>query len=86
MVGNVIFDQPMNTGVLPAVGTFTVTSDGVPGVVTPVAWSSPTELNCNTLLTPPVVTGFVRQNVLDPLCYSVLGTFARKQSDVQWFP
>lgn len=86
MVVNIVFDQPMDMGLLPTVGTFTVTSDGVPLVTTPVAWVSATELSCDTGGTPPGVSGFVRQNVLDPLCVSAVGTFARPQADLQWFP
>lgn len=86
MVVNIVFDQAMNQALLPAVGTFTVTSDGVPLACTPVAWTSATKLSCNTVGTPPVVSGYVKQNVLDVLCVSALGTYARKQSNVQWFP
>lgn len=86
MAVNIIFDQPMDTALLPAVGTFTITSDGVPLVTTPIAWATPTKLGCNTVGDPPAVTGWVRQNVHDPLCVSALGTFARPQVDLQWFP
>ncbi len=86
MAGNIIFDQPMDEGLLPTVETFTITSDGVPLVTTPIAWISPTELQCNTTGNPPAATAYVKQNVLDPLCVSALGTFARPQSNVQWFP
>lgn len=82
----IAFDQYMGTGSLPVVGTFTVTSDGTPLVTTPTSWASPTLLDCTTTGTPPVVSGYVRQNVLDPLCFSALGTFARPQADLQWFP
>lgn len=83
---NIVFDQDMNVALLPAVGTFTVTSDGVPLVVTPIGWATARKLSCNTDGDPPAVTAFVCQNVLDVLCVSSLGTFARKQSNVQWFP
>lgn len=86
MAVNIIFDQAMDIGLLPTVGTFTITSDGVPLVVTPVGWATSTKLSCNTCGDPPAVTAFVRQNVHDPLCVSALGTFARPQSDLQWFP
>lgn len=86
MAVNIIFDQPMNVGALPAVGTFTITSDGVPGPCTPTAWADPTHLGCQTALDPPAVTGFVRQDVLDTNCYSALGTYARPQGNLSWFP
>lgn len=86
MAIDIEFDQPMDVGALPTAGTFTCTSDGVPLVCTPIAWSDATHLGCNTTGTPPVVTGFIRQDIQDPLCYSALGTFARPQPDVQWFP
>lgn len=86
LAGRIVFDRPMNTAALPALGTFTLTSDGVPVDMLPVNWQSPTQLDCNTTGDPPVVTGFVRQNVLDTNCYSALGTYARRQANVQFFP
>lgn len=86
LAGRIVFDRDMDTSLLPVVGTFTLSSDGVPLVMTPVAWTGLRRLDCNTIGTPPVVSGFVRQNVLDELCVSAAGTYARPQSDVQWFP
>lgn len=83
---DVEFDQDMNTGVLPALGTFTITSDGTPLACTPTAWSTVRKLNLLTTGNSPVVTGFIRQNILDVNCYSALGTFSRPQPDLQWFP
>jgi hypothetical protein len=82
----IVFDQFMDGGQIPVVGTFTLTSDGAPLVVTPTNWANPTSLDCTTTGTPPVVSGYIRQNVLDPLCYSIPGAFARPQADLQWFP
>lgn len=86
MAVDIVFDRPMDTASLPTVGTFTITSDGVPLVVTPIAWSDPIRLGCNTTGTPPAVTGWIRQNVHDSLCISAEGTYARPQTDLQWFP
>ncbi len=83
---DIVFDQDMDDSVLPAVGTFTVTSDGVPLVCTPTVWSTVRKLSIMTTGTPPVVNAFVKQNILDVNCFSALGTYARKQSDLQWFP
>lgn len=86
MAVNIVFDQAMDTALMPVVETFTITSDGVPLTTTPVGWSTPTKLACNTNGDVPIVAGYVKQNVLDELCVSAHGTFARKQSNVQWFP
>lgn len=83
---NIIFDQPMYVGALPSLGTFTLTSDGVELACTPQAWITPLKLGVNTTGNPPAVTGFIRQDVLDPNCYSAKGAYARKQSNLQWFP
>lgn len=83
---NIIFNEPMFVGALPSLGTFTLTSDGVPLACTPAAWVTPLKLGVNTTGNPPAVSGFVRQNVLDPNCYSAKGTYARPQTDLQWFP
>jgi len=86
LAGRIVFDQAMNTGTIPSVGTFVLTIDGTPWAMTPVSWTGNNKLDCNTSASPPVTTGYVRQDVLDPLCYSALGTFARPQANVQWFP
>lgn len=86
LAGRIVFDQAMNTGVLPALGTFTLTIDGSEFDMTPVAWTGDRRLDCNTVGSPPVVNAYVRQNFRDPNCYSLLGTFARPQANVQWFP
>lgn len=86
MAVRIIFDQNMDTTNLPAVGTFTITSDGVPLVVTPIAWDTPLLLACNTAGDPPAVSAYVRQNCHDDNVLSAKGTYARKQSNLQWFP
>jgi hypothetical protein len=86
MAGNIVFDRDMDTAALPTVDTFLISSDGVPLVTTPIAWTGPRRLSCNTTGNIPVVSGFVRQDFFDSLCISAAGTFARPQSDVQWFP
>jgi len=86
LAGQIIFDQSMDTGHLPAVSTFELTVDGTPFAMTPTSWTDSDKLNCSTLASPPSSTGYVRQLVSDPNCYSSLGTFARLQSNVQWFP
>lgn len=86
LAGRIVFDRDMDTSVLPTVETFTLSSDGVPLLMTPIVWTGTRRLDCNTTGNPPVVSGYVRQDLFDPLCFSSLGTYARPQSDVQWFP
>jgi len=80
------FDQAMNTAVLPGNTTFEVTIDGAPLAVTVNGWTDSTHLGCTYVGAIPTVDAYVRQLILDPLCYSALGTFARPQPNVQWFP
>ena len=86
--GDIHWDRPMDEAVLPALGTFVLTVDGTPYECTPNSWSSSTQLNISTVGMPgaPAVSAFVRQTVLDPNCRSLAGTYARPQSNVQWFP
>lgn len=86
LAGRIVFDQSMDTSVTPSLGTFTLTIDGTPWSMTPVGWTGTTKLDCNTSASPPTTTGYVEQNLLDTNCRSALGTFARKQSKVQWYP
>ena len=86
LAGRIVFDQDMDTGVVPSVGTFLLTQDGTPFPMTPVGWTGTDRLDCNTTASPPTTTGFVRQLILDTNCRSALGTFAKPQSNIQWFP
>lgn len=80
------FDQAMNQGVLPSDVTFEVTIDGVPAAVNVLAWQDATHLDCQYTGAVPIVSGYIRQLILDTNCVSLLGTYARPQSNVQWFP
>jgi len=80
------FDQPMNQTVLPGNTTFEMTIDGTPLAIVVNGWSDATHLGCTYVGAMPAVDAFVRQLVLDFNCQSLLGTYSRPQSNVQWFP
>jgi len=80
------FDQAMDTSVMPDAATLEVTIDSVVYPCTPSAWSGDRQLNCNTTASSPAVTAYIRQLKQHANLLSAMGTFARKQADLQWYP
>lgn len=63
---NVEWDVPMDTSVIPALGSFTVFNDGVPFVPTVINWFSPTVLILTYGGAVGAGTGIVSLDVCDP--------------------
>lgn len=80
------FDQAMDQSVIPGNSTFQFLIDGVPKAVTVSGWNSATELSVTYSGSLPTVSAYVSQLILDINCRSVLGTFARPQGYLQWYP
>ena len=80
------FDQAMNTSVLPGNLTFRIYIDGGGLDVTVNGWTDSTHLGCTYVGALPTTSGQISQIRLDTNCYSALGTYARPQSALTWYP
>ncbi len=82
----VTFDRDMDTGVMPAASSFTLTVDSVPTVKTVLGWTPFRTLAFSYMGSDPITNGNLQLDVEDPNLRSSLGVTAKPIQDQDFFP
>lgn len=82
----VTFNESMDTGVVPATGSFTLMVDAAPRTPGSVSWSGPAELRLLYAGIAPIVSGIVSLDVVDLNLRNTAQTVAVPIQSVPFFP